>query len=201
MKKIGIVIRDFNENDKMFVGCRKDVVDVFLKYPGEIILIPIYLDFNKVLSLVNLCDGIVLTGGNHFHTNDFLLVNYLYQQDIPTLGICLGMQAMALSFGNGEEIDASSFHHKKNNDTHHIIIKKNTLLSEIVQEECILVNSRHKTEISRTNLFVSAISQDGVIEAVEDAGKRFFLGVEWHPESLKDKNSDLIFDSFIKSLH
>ena len=201
MKKIGIVIRDFNENDKMFVGCRKDVVDVFLKYPGEIILIPIYLDFNKVLSLVNLCDGIVLTGGNHFHTNDFLLVNYLYQQDIPTLGICLGMQAMALSFGNGEEIDASSFHHKKNNDTHNIIIKENSFLNQIIHKQSILVNSRHNTGISRTNLFVSAISQDGVIEAVEDAGKRFFLGVEWHPESLKDKNSDLIFDSFIKSLH
>lgn len=65
MKKIGIVIRDFIENDKEFVGCRKDIIDVFIKYPVEIILIPIYLDFNKVLSLVNLCDGIVLTGGNH----------------------------------------------------------------------------------------------------------------------------------------
>ena len=201
MKKIGIVIRDFKENSKEFVGCRKDVVDAFSKYPVEIILIPIYLDFNKVLYLVNLCDGVVLTGGDHFVSNDFLLVNYLYQRNIPTLGICLGMQAMALSFGNGVEIDVSSFHDKNNNDTHHIIIKKNTLLSEIVHEECILVNSRHKTAISRTDLGVSAKSEDGVIEAVEDKHKRFLLGVEWHPESLNNKNSDLIYEAFIKSLY
>ena len=201
MKKIGIVIRDFEENSKEFVGCRKDVVDVFLKYPVEIILIPIYLNFNKVLYLVNLCDGVVLTGGDHFLSNDFLLVDYLYQRDIPTLGICLGMQAMALSFGSGEEINVSSFHNKKNNDTHHIIIKENTLLSEIIHEKCILVNSRHKTGISHTNLGVGAKAEDGVIEAVEDKQKRFFLGVEWHPESLKIKNSDLIFEAFIKSLY
>lgn len=201
MKKIGIVIRDFNENDKMFVGCRKDVVDVFLKYSVEIILIPLFMDFSRVLFLVDLCDGVVLTGGDHFISNDFSLVKYLYQHDIPTLGICLGMQAMALSFGDGEEISVSSLHNKKNNDTHNIIIKENSFLNQIIHKQSILVNSRHNTGISRTNLFVSAISQDGVIEAVEDAEKRFFLGVEWHPESLKDKNSDLIFDSFIKSLH
>ena len=201
MKKIGIVIRDFIENDKEFVGCRKDIIDVFIKYPVEIILIPIYLDFNKVLSLVNLCNGIVLTGGNHFHTNDFLLVNYLYQQDIPTFGICLGMQVMALSFGNGEEIDASSFHNKKNNDTHSIIIKENTLLAEIIHEKGIFVNSRHHTAVDKTSLEVSAKAEDGVIEAVEDKQKLFFLGVQWHPESLQNKNSDLILDAFIKSLH
>ena len=201
MKKIGIVIRDFKENSKEFVGCRKDVVDAFSKCPVEIILIPIYLDFNKVLYLVNLCDGVVLTGGDHFLSNDFLLVNYLYQRNIPTLGICLGMQAMALSFGSGEEIDVSSFHNKKNNDTHHIIIKENTLLSEIIHEKCVLVNSRHKTGISDTSLDVSAKSENGVIEAVEDKQKRFFLGVEWHPESFINKNSDLIFEAFIKSLY
>ena len=196
MKKIGIVIRDFIENDKFFVGCRKDVMDVFLKYPVEIILVPIYLDFNRVLSLVKECNGVVLTGGDHFLANDFLLVNYLYQHDIPTLGICLGMQTMALSFGRGEEINVSLFHNKKSNDTHHVIIKENTLLADILQKKDLLVNSRHKTAISSTNLEVSARSEDGVIEAVEDKQKHFFLGVEWHPESLKNKNSDLIFEAF-----
>lgn len=84
---------------------------------------------------------------------------------------------------------------------HPIIIKEKTILREIVHHECILVNSRHKTAISNTDLVVSAISQDGVMEAVEDAQKRFFLGVEWHPESFSNKNSDLIFEAFIKSLY
>ncbi len=196
MKKIGIVIRDFEENGKIFVGCRKDVIDAFLKYSVQIILIPIYYDFNKVLALVDFCDGIVLTGGDHFLPNDFLLVNYLYKCNKPTLGICLGMQAMGLSFGKGEEINVSYSHGNK----HEIFIKKNTLLDNIMKQKSVLVNSRHKTAISSTNLGVSATAFDGVIEAVEDIKKRFFLGVEWHPESLANKNSDLIFDAFIKSL-
>lgn len=199
MKKIGIVIRDFEENNKIFVGCRRDVVDIFLNYAVDIILIPIYLSWDRVLSLVHLCDGIVLTGGDHFYSNDFLLVRYLYHNNIPTLGICLGMQAMALSFGSGKELTVD-IHNLKNNDTHDIIIQKNTLLYDILGQEHIKVNSRHQTGISATNLSVSAKAGDGVIEAVEDAKKRFFLGVEWHPESLNDKNSDLIFAAFMKSL-
>ena len=52
MKKIGIIVREFEENNKSFIGCRKDVLDVFLKYPVQIILIPIDLLWDQVLYLV-----------------------------------------------------------------------------------------------------------------------------------------------------
>ena len=197
MKKIGIIVREFEENNKSFIGCRKDVLDVFLKYPVQIILIPIDLLWDQILYLVQLCDGIVLTGGDHFVDNDFLLVQYLYKQDIPTLGICLGMQAMALSFGGYGEIKVSNKHYSKE---HAIVIKKNSLLYSILGVEQSVVNSRHKTGVQNTNLVVSARAFDGVIEAVEDKKKKFFLGLEWHPESLVNKKSDLIFEAFIKSL-
>ena len=197
MKKIGIIVREFEENNKSFIGCRKDVLDVFLKYPVQIILIPIDLLWDQILYLVQLCYGIVLTGGDHFVDNDFLLVQYLYKQDIPTLGICLGMQAMALSFGGYEEIKVGNNHYLKE---HAIVIKKNSLLYSILGVEQSVVNSRHKTGVQNTNLVVSARAFDGVIEAVEDKKKKFFLGLEWHPESLVNKKSDLIFEAFIKSL-
>lgn len=197
MKKIGIIVREFEENNKLFIGCRKDVLDTFLKYPVQIILIPIDLLWNQVLYLVHLCDGIILTGGDHFVDNDFLLVQYLYKQDIPTLGICLGMQAMALSFGGYGEIKVGNNHYLKE---HAIVIKKNSLLYSILGVEQSVVNSRHKTGVQNTNLVVSARAFDGVIEAVEDKKKKFFLGLEWHPESLVNKKSDLIFEAFIKSL-
>lgn len=196
MKKIGIIVREFEENNKSFIGCRKDVLDVFLKYPVQIILIPIDLLWDQILYLVQLCDGIVLTGGDHFVDNDFLLVQYLYKQDIPTLGICLGMQAMALSFGGYGEIKVGNNHYLKE---HAIVIKKNSLLYSILGVEQSVVNSRHKTGVQNTNLVVSARAFDGVIEAVEDKKKKFFLGLEWHPESLVNKKSDLIFEAFIKS--
>lgn len=197
MKKIGIIVREFEENNKSFIGCRKDVLDVFLKYPVQIILIPIDLLWDQIIYLVQLCDGIVLTGGDHFVDNDFLLVQYLYKQDIPTLGICLGMQAMALSFGGYGEIKVGNNHYLKE---HAIVIKKNSLLYSILGVEQSVVNSRHKTGVQNTNLVVSARAFDGVIEAVEDKKKKFFLGLEWHPESLVNKKSDLIFEAFIKSL-
>ena len=197
MKKIGIIVREFEENNKSFIGCRRDVLDVFLKYPVQIILIPIDLLWNQVLYLVHLCDGIILTGGDHFVDNDFLLIHYLYERDIPTLGICLGMQAMALSFGGYGEIKVGNNHYLKE---HAIVIKKNSLLYSILGVEQSVVNSRHKTGVQNTNLVVSARAFDGVIEAVEDKKKKFFLGLEWHPESLVNKKSDLIFEAFIKSL-
>lgn len=197
MKKIGIIVREFEENNKSFIGCRRDVLDVFLKYPVQIILIPIDLLWDQILYLVQLCDGIVLTGGDYFVDNDFLLVQYLYKQDIPTLGICLGMQAMALSFGGYGEIKVGNNHYLKE---HAIVIKKNSLLYSILGVEQSVVNSRHKTGVQNTNLVVSARAFDGVIEAVEDKKKKFFLGLEWHPESLVNKKSDLIFEAFIKSL-
>lgn len=197
MKKIGIIVREFEENNKSFIGCRRDVLDVFLKYPVQIILIPIDLLWDQILYLVQLCDGIVLTGGDHFVDNDFLLVQYLYKQDIPTLGICLGMQAMALSFGGYGEIKVGNNHYLKE---HAIVIKKNSLLYSILGVEQSVVNSRHKTGVQNTNLIISARALDGVIEAVEDKKKKFFLGLEWHPESFINEKSDLIFEVFIKSL-
>lgn len=200
MKKIGIVVRSFEENLKNFVGCRKEVLDAFQDYPVGLVLIPIDLSYEQVLYLTRLCDGVVLMGGDHFTQNDFLLVDYLYQQDIPVLGICLGMQVMALNFGEGREINVDPIHCQKNNDAHHIIIKSNTLLNSIVKKDRITVNSRHKTGVSQTQLCVSAKSSDGVIEAVEDKSKRFFLGVEWHPESSLNQYNSLIIDAFIQSL-
>lgn len=83
-------------------------------YSVDIILIPIYF-FAYIKSLLKLCDVVILTGGNKFHPNDFLLVRYLYNSDISTLEICLGMQGMALSLGDCHEIDVGYIHQLKNN--------------------------------------------------------------------------------------
>ena len=41
---------------------------------------------------------------------------------------------------------------------------------------------------------------ENVIEEVEDIDKKFFIGVQWHPENLNDDNSDKLFNYFIKNL-
>ena len=52
-----------------------------------------------------------------------------------------------------------------------------------------------------TTLTCVAYSEDKVLEAIEDSSKKFFIGVQWHPESLmEDENSKKLFDYFIKML-
>jgi len=104
---------------------------------------------------------------------------------------------MAKYFSKEEEIIIDK-HFSNNGYIHYINILENSLLYKILKEKRILVNSRHKTAIMDTNLNVVARSDDNVIEAVEDPTKSFFLGVEWHPESLNDENSKKIFDYFFK---
>lgn len=52
----------------------------------------------KIKKLINFYGGIILQGGDNLYEIDKKIVKYLYDKDIPTLGICLGMQIMAISF-------------------------------------------------------------------------------------------------------
>ena len=169
---------------------------MLFSYNINVIGIPINNDFSKTKNIVDMCDGIILSGGDNFIEQDFLLIDYLYNQDKPTLGICLGMQSMAKYFSNKDEVDVEN-HLSNDLYVHYINIDKDSLLYEILKKDRILVNSRHKSQIIDTRLRVSTFSDDGIIEAVEEPFKKFFVGVEWHPESLNDKNTKMLFDYFI----
>lgn len=196
IKTIGIIMRNFQENNKKFIGTRKDLFRKLYVYNVKVIGIPVDNDYAKTIELVNECDGIILSGGDNFIDEDFLLVKYLHKNNIPTLGICLGMQTMARCFSDLEEVDVVN-HKLSDSNGHYINIYKDTLLYKIMKTDRIFVNSRHKSAIIDTNLCISSRAEDNIIEAVEDSEKKFFLGVEWHPESLADLYSKKLFDYFI----
>lgn len=189
-------MRNFQENNKKFIGTRKDLFRKLYDYNIKVIGIPVDNDYIKTIELVNECDGIILSGGDNFIDEDFLLVKYLHKNNIPTLGICLGMQTMARCFSDLEEVDVVN-HKLSDSNGHYIKIYKDTLLYKIMKTDRIFVNSRHKSAIIDTNLCISSRAEDNIIEAVEDSEKKFFLGVEWHPESLDDLYSKKLFDYFI----
>lgn len=63
-----------------------------------------------------------------------------------------------------------------------------------------MVNSRHKCYTADASILdCTAYSPDGIIEAVEDNNKKFYLAVQFHPESLykTDENMNNIFRGFI----
>ena len=58
--------------------------------------------------------------------------------------------------------------------------------SETAGARSLLANSMHHQAVALVapGLLVSAASDDGIVEALEDPTRRFFLGVQWHPEYL-----------------
>ena len=134
IKTIGVIIRKFTENNQDFIGNREDLYTFLQEFNVNIIGIPINIDFNKIKNIIKLCDGLILPGGSSFHSNDFLLVNYLYQNNIPTLGICLGMQSQAECFNNHLEKKINN-HNLKTNYAHYVTIKKGSLLFKIIKKK------------------------------------------------------------------
>jgi putative glutamine amidotransferase len=64
------------------------------------------------------------------------------------------------------------------------------------------VNSRHHQAVKEVaaGFRVSATAPDGVIEAIEDPGMAFCLGVQWHPENFwRTGEFAPLFDAFIKA--
>jgi len=73
---------------------------------------------------------------------------------------------------------------------HEVWLEKGSLLSNLMGErlaggDSCEVNSRHHQAVKDVarGFTVSATAPDGIIEAIEDAGAEFCLGVQWHPEN------------------
>ena len=189
---IGIISRDYYSDSKRKINIvYNDIISSVLKSGG----IPIGIPYNiEIEDYLDICNGFILQGGDNINEINLRNLEIIRKENIPTLGICLGMQEM---FYDNNMIDIKD--HNKN-ELHEINIDTNTLLYKIINKDKILVNSRHKSSITNTKEKICAISLDNAIEAIEISNLKFYLGLQWHPENLYDidNNSKKIFDYFIK---
>ena len=132
----------------------------------------------------------------------------------PILAICRGIQVLNVALGGTLYQDlkterAHSIAHQQKQKTcyasHPVTLAADSLLGAIFQAEAVAVNSHHHQAVRETGtgLVASAISPDGVIEAVELPGHPFCIGVQWHPERMWDQpstaNHARIFRAFIQA--
>lgn len=123
------------------------------------------------------------------------------ERDIPFFCICRGMQLFNVVCGGTliQHLDGHRIQRENpGQPVHSVEILPDTRLREILGTERHEVNSRHHQAVDRVGdwLMVSACADD-VIEAIELPGRRFALGVQWHPEDSIDNPLDRrLFDAF-----
>ena len=171
-------------------------------YNGNIIKIKDNIDTNCLLKILKNIDGILLTGGDKVGRLDYFLIKYAIDNNLKLLGICQGMQSMALYGSEDSLVEIGNLSHNKYKNYCHNVKLSNSKLKDILNKEVVEVNSYHKQKVLNSYYFkVVGMSDDGIIEAVESNNNIFQIGLQWHPEKMidYDNNSKLIFDYFINS--
>ena len=155
-------------------------------------------------------DGILLPGGDfntpaHYYVenkdnpyedegtwfNAFMGIGkYALDNNIPILGICGGMQVLAILLGGKLGMLGHEDHRNEDNKklAHDVLVNPDTLLHKITNKRVIKVNSIHREHVAKVNddIVISGYSEDNIIEAIESKNHKFALGVQWHPECLVD---------------
>lgn len=171
-------------------------------YNGNVIKIKDNIDINCLLKILKNIDGILLTGGDKVGRLDYFLIKYAIDNNLKLLGICQGMQSMALYGSEDSLVEIGNLSHNKYKNYCHNVKLSNSKLKDILNKDVVEVNSYHKQKVLNSNYFkIVGMSDDGIIEAVESNNNIFQIGLQWHPEKMidYDNNSKLIFDYFINS--
>jgi len=127
---------------------------------------------------------------------EIALARAAIERDLPLLGICRGMQLVNVAcggtliqhlpdrFGHGEHRRVvGSFE----GSDHEVTLAEGSLAQEAAGQPVHTTKSHHHQGVDRlgAGLVVSGTSvfEDALAEAIEMPGKRFVLGVQWHPEA------------------
>jgi putative glutamine amidotransferase len=175
------------------------------------VVIPPRPDFDDgtALEIVERLDGVILAGGvdvapelyaDERHASvqasrpdrdstELAIARATAGADLPVLGICRGMQVMAVAAGGLlEQHVPDRVGHDEHSPApatygnHAVRTVAGTRLAEILGEEADVPSYHHQSVLTHPGYEASAWADDGTLEAMEDPSAFFRLAVQWHPE-------------------
>jgi putative glutamine amidotransferase len=196
-----------------------------------------------IVECVARCDGVMLTGGDDVDPRlygnglperirrtvsvtpdggerdfrELLLIDEIFRQAKPLLGICRGHQVLNVALGGTlwadipSQVPRALGHRrpdKRNEIVHEVQLTPGSVLAKIVGGQSLSVNSTHHQAIARVAppLRVAAVSSDGIVEGLElmPGGERWLpwlLSVQFHPERLAPRfpEHQAIFREFTRA--
>jgi len=221
---IGISADYSNEAGKYCLG--DDYVASLRQAGGNVMLLPPGDDESLIDGYLDVCDALVLSGGGDIDpafwgeqpsprlgeicprrdSFELNLARQAIQRDLPLLGICRGCQVINVAAGGSlvQDLAGDLCHYQKaprDYPFHAIFIESDTILAGIIGQSEVRVNSFHHQGVGKLgrDLLISARAVDGTVEAIESPSHNYLLGVQWHPETMRDRVSHLIFSRLVQA--
>ena len=118
------------------------------------------------------------------------MIEYALYKGLPVMGICRGAQLMNVVLGGSLHQKIEHFYTEQTRNVRSIMPRKpvnvvpQSFLHRILRRDRCVVNALHNQSIKDLgdDVMVSAAEDNGVVQAIERQGHRFFIGVQWHPE-------------------
>jgi putative glutamine amidotransferase len=163
--------------------------------------------------VLRVLDGLILSGGADLtpelygaprepltdprparDAGEMLLARAALETDLPILGVCRGMQLLAVAAGGRLHQHLPDLvGHEKHRPApgvygeHAASLAPGSRIAALMGDDLGVHCYHHQGVADPGTLVVTGRADDGVIEAVEDPTRRFVLGVQWHPEVVRDQ--------------
>jgi putative glutamine amidotransferase len=177
---------------------------------GRAVLLP---PDDQDADVIRVLDGLVLSGGADLgprlygeqpapltdsrpdrDASELLLARAALAADLPILGVCRGMQLLAVAAGGRlHQHLPEVLGHEKHRPApgvygrHEASLTPGSRIAALMGDDLGIHCYHHQGVADPGTLTVTGRTEDGLIEAVEDPAHRFVLGVQWHPEVVRDE--------------